>query len=37
LAVKRTRNEAEEVVTGIGVPPLKLQVSPEGTETVEKY
>ena len=25
------------VDTGIAVPPLKLQVSPDGEETVEKY
>jgi len=37
LAVNRTLKEAEEVVTGIDVPPLKLQSLPTGEETVEKY
>jgi hypothetical protein len=37
LAVNRTLKEAEEIVTGIDVPPLKLQSLPTGEETVEKY
>jgi hypothetical protein len=37
LAINRTLKEAEVLVTGMAVPPLKLQVFPDGTETVEKY
>ena len=33
----RTLNDAEEVVTGIGVPPVKFTVSLPGSVTAEKY
>jgi hypothetical protein len=37
LGVTRTLNCTVPVVTGIGVPPLKLTVSDDGLETAAKY